>query len=636
MDFFEQQAATRRRSTRLLLLFALAVTAFLILLGVLPSLLLAGWSLCFGPGWHWRWDWSVFGLVSGSAGFCFAAGAAIEWLNLADGGAALASRIGAEPLPPDSVDPAARRLLNIVEEMAIASGHAAPRLFVLRHESAINALSAGHEPRDAALIVTRGCLDRLTRDELQGVVAHEFSHLLHGDTSLDTRLTALLAGLLFIPELGRDLLRAGWTEHTDPRTHHPVSGPTPLLVLAPLALVLLGVGLGGFLLARALQSAVARQRELLADASAVQFTRLPAGLAGALGKIAASPDEQLTGAAGAAKLGHLYFATSRRSLLLDWFSTHPPLAARLTALAGRSAGAESPNRDTSTATRRRALPGFSTLREELGSYVDSPSAPSAAHLGYSQRLLAELPPSLVSAAREPNGAPAVVLGLLLAADPAFHPAQLELVRHGVGPEVARTLVTLTDAFASVPRAQRLPLLGLALPVLHALPASSAKKLVSTAHALAAHDDEIHLFEFALLKALERHLAPPPAARAFGHTSIDNFAGPIGILLSACARTDAADAAAAARSFAAGAALFSGIPQLLELAPPARCGLDSISAALDRLAAAPVAHRRVLLAACARAASSDRRVTLDEAELLRAIADALDCPIPPLVGSADHA
>ena len=630
MNFFEQQAAAHRRATRLLVLFALSVTVFLALLGALPFLLFSAWSRCFGPGWLWVWDWGTFALVAGTAGFFFAAGAAIEWLNLAGGGPALAERIGAEPLPPAGGDLAERRLLNIVEEMAIATGHAAPRVFILRGETAINALTVGRRPGDAVLVLTRGCLDRLTRDELQGVVAHEFSHLLQGDTALDARLTALLAGLLLIPETGRDLLRAGWTDGTDSRTHQPTSGPTPLLVLAPFALILLVVGLGGFLLARALQAAVARQREILADASAVQFTRLSVGLAGALGKIAASPAERLSGPAAAAKLGHLYFSAPRRSSLLDWFSTHPPLAARLATLAAQPGAAASPLPGGETGAGARALPDFAALREELGSYVGAPALPSAAHLDYSRRLLAELPPAVAAAARERHGAPAVVLGLLLATDPARRAQQLDLVRHSAGPEIADALTPLAEVLAARPRAQRLPLLGLALPVLRTLPAPATRQLLATAHALAAADDEINLFEFALLKALERHLAPPAMPPLVAYSTLAQYAGPIAILLSACARTDAASAAAAERAFAAGAALLSGIQQKLQLAPAAHCGLDAISGALNRLATAPLPYRRVLLAGCARAVGTDRRVTMDEAELVRAIADALGCPLPPLI------
>jgi len=503
MDFFAQHASARQRSARLLILFSVALALFLAFLGALPFLLQCAWKIGSGSGWQWEWDWRVFAILAGGAFLVLLAGAAIEWVNLAEGGAALASRLGAEPLSSSTRDEAAQRLRNIVEEMAIASGRAAPRVFILRHEPALNALTAGRRADDAVLILTRGCLERLTRDELQGVVAHEFSHLLHGDTALDARLVALLSGLLFIPELGVDLLRAGWSEGTDPETHEPTSGPTPLLVLAPVGLLVVAVGFAGFLLARALQAAAGRQREFLADASAVQFTRNPAGLAGALTKIAAAPGDRLAGPAASAKLGHLHFVAARRSVLIDWFSTHPPVAARLAAL-------DRPSGKTATPGRiplARNLADLAAVRTELGSFVGAAVTPGAEHVTYSQRLLASIPSALLGAARSPTGAPAVVLGLLLSQDETRHAAELDLVRRTASPAIADQLAPLSTDISKLHRAKRLPLLGLAVPTLQSLPAAAKSSLLASARALAEHDSEVHLFEFALLKALARHLEP---------------------------------------------------------------------------------------------------------------------------------
>ena len=636
MDFFAQQASARQRSARLLILFTTALVLFLAFLGTLPALLRCAWFLCSGSGWQWAWDWRVFAILAGGAFLVLLAGAAIEWVNLADGGAALAARLGAEPLASSARDQATQRLRNIVEEMAIASGRAAPRVFILRHERAINALTAGRRADDAVLILTRGCLDRLTRYELQGVVAHEFSHLLHGDTALDARLVALLSGLLFIPELGVDLLRAGWSEGTDPATHQPTSGPTPLLVLAPVGLLVVAVGFAGFILARALQAAAGRQREFLADASAVQFARNPGGLAGALAKIAAAPGDSLGGPAASSKLGHLHFVAARRSVLLDWFSTHPPVAARLAALEHPAAHATRPGR----APLARNLAELAAVRSELGSFVGSAVTPDSEHVTYAQRLLASIPPSLTGSARSPAGAPAIVLGLLLSQDQNRHAAELELVRSTAGGAIADQLTPLATDIAGLHRAKRLPLLGLVLPVLQPLPAPAKGALISAARALAESDGEVHLFEFALLKALARHLGPSRVTvvqglrHALVRPTVAQFARPIATLLSACARASTDSHEQAFRAFQAGTAYFSGIMHTLELAPAAGCGLDAVSFALDTLAAAPESYRRVLLAACARAVGFDRQVSQDEAELIRVIADALDCPLPPLLDAAE--
>ncbi len=631
MDFFGQQADARRRSARLVLLFGAGLALFLLLIGALPAVLYAAWSLGAGGTRWWVWDWRVFALFAGGAGLLVLAGAAIEWLNLADGGAAIAERLGASPLSSATRDDAALRLRNIVDEMAIASGRAAPRVFVLRNEHAINALTAGRRSEDAVLILTRGCLDRLTRDELQSVVAHEFSHLLHGDTALDARLVAMLSGLLLVPDAGIDLLRAGWTDGAGRRAHEPAAGPTPLLVLAPFALLIVAVGYAGFLLARALQAGVSRQREFLADASAIQFTRNTAGLAGVLRKIAATPAERLTGPAGASKLGHLHFAAVHHSALLDWFSTHPSLAERLAAI----------DQPVSPAPRgaRRALPrslgDLAAARAELGSSIGPAVTPGADHLSYSQRLLASIPPAVLQAARTGTGAPAVVLGLLLSCDPARHPDELAAIRGAAGPATAESLSHLANDIAALHRSKRLPLLGLALPALQSLPHSAKAAIVAAAHTVAAHDGEIHLFEFALLKVLQRHLARAPRRTASAdrsRPSLAQFVPQIAVILSACARAAADTHEQAHRSFTAGTAYFSGLMHALELLPASNCDLAAISSALDVLAAAPESARRVLLAACARSVGFDRIVSAEETELVRAIADSLDCPLPPLLDS----
>lgn len=247
---------------------------------------------------------------------------------------------------------------------------------------------------------------------------------------------------------------------------------------------------------------------------------------------------------------------------------------------------------------------------------------------------------MLDAARSPAGAPAIVLGLLLSSDPERHAAELDLIRRTASPAIADQLVPLAADLAKLHRAKRLPLLGLALPALQSLPASAKSSLLASAHALAEHDGEVHLFEFALLKALARHLAPRNVAtisglqRALIRPSVAQFARPIAILLSACARASTDSHEQAFRAFQAGTAYFSGIMHTLELAPATECGLDAVSPALDTFTAAPESYRRVLLAACARAVGFDRQVSQDEAELVRAIADALDCPLPPLLGAAE--
>ena len=385
----------------------------------------------------------------------------------------------------------------------------------------------------------------------------------------------------------------------------------------------------------ALQAAASRQREFLADASSVQFTRNPAGLAGALAKISAAPPDRFVGPAASAKLGHLHFVAARRSVLLDWFSTHPPVAARLAALDHPAGKTARPGR----IPLARSITDLATVRTELGSFVGAAVTPGSEHVTYAQRLLASLPPTLMGAAYSPTGAAAIVLGLLLSQDDSLHATELDLVRRTAGSAIADQLAPLSADIAKLHRAKRLPLLCLALPALQSLPSSAKTSLIAAARALAEHDGDVHLFEFALLKALSRHLAPRNVStikglqRVLVRPTVAQFSHTIATLLSACARASTDSHEQAFRAFQAGTAYFSGIMHTLELAPAAECGLDAVSAALDTFVAAPESYRRVLLAACARAVGFDRQVSQDEAELVRAIADALDCPLPPLLGAA---
>ena len=643
MDFFARQDEARRRSVRWVMLFGLCVAG---LVGALNLVAAGALGLCTrfatpeAATWL-QWDWRMVAGVSGLAVFCVGSGIAIERLNLGSG-ATLAERLGASPVPLHPTNLREHQLLNLVEEMAIASGVPAPCLFVLRGEPSINALTAGRRHGDAAIIVTAGAVENLTRDELQGMVAHEFGHLLHHDVELNLRLVTLLSGLLFIPEIGLDLLRAGRAEPPDEKGSDVGKGPTLALLIAPAGLALLIVGFLGYLTARALQAAMARQRDLLADAVAVQFTRNPGGLGGALQKIGAAPAQRLTGAAAAAKLGHLYFVESNRHRVLDWFSTHPSLQARLTAILpdGTPAPAAAPAPTSSPLAVARDT--MADLRTDLGSFIEASGTPTALHLSHARDFIAGLSPEIRAATLDPCGGPALVLALLFARDATARARQRALLHAApadrrAGPELPAPILAALDRLANavspLPRAARLPLLNLSLPAVRALPDSCKEPFLAAARQLAAADDEIQLFEFALLKALERSLRVPAGFALLGEpvgVNLTVLAAEVGAVLSTIARAGAVETSDAETAFTAAIELLPALRGRVQLLPASACGLETFGAALDCLTAAAPGLRRVILAACARAAGSDGTITPDEAELLRAVGDTLDCPIPPLL------
>ncbi|HLP07482.1 MAG TPA: M48 family metallopeptidase, partial [Opitutaceae bacterium] len=345
MDFFAQQDSARRRTSLLVAYFVAAVVLIVLTLNIAVAFGLgyAGGSQQprrsrsysrveyerpRAPAFVWRVD--ALAWTTGLTLAVIAGGALYRRFTLREGGRAVARIAGGRELAPGSSEPAERRLLNIVEEMSIASGVPMPAVFVLDDEPGLNAFAAGFTPSDAAVAVTRGCLEKLNRDELQGVIAHEFSHLLNGDMRLNIRLVGVLFGILMLAMIGRGLLQSLRFAGAG-RSSRREKGGGGVAVIVALGLVLLLVGYIGYFFGRLIQAAVSRQREFLADAAAVQFTRNPAGIGGALKKIGAYAIGSGITSAQATQFNHFFFAQAF-SGGFSLFATHPPLEERIRAI----------------------------------------------------------------------------------------------------------------------------------------------------------------------------------------------------------------------------------------------------------------------------------------------------------------
>jgi Zn-dependent protease with chaperone function len=325
MNFFKRQDEMRRASRRLVVLFGLAVVAVVAAVDLLVVLLMRqadarrlGYVPPLGD-----WVASHSAVVVGTTLIVFAViliASFYKTMVLGGGGGVVARSLGGVRISPDTTDPQQRRLLNVVEEMAIASGVPMPEVYLLEHESGINAFAAGHNPSNAAIGVTRGTLTTLNRAELQGVIAHEFSHILNGDMKLNVRLMGLLFGLLVIALIGRTVLRGASRVRGDRKGG--------VLVVLLIAVAVLVIGYIGLFFGRLIQAAVSRSREALADASAVQFTRDPSGLRGALVKIGASAAGSRVANPEVEEVAHMLFAPG----MSRFFATHPPLLERLKAI----------------------------------------------------------------------------------------------------------------------------------------------------------------------------------------------------------------------------------------------------------------------------------------------------------------
>ncbi|ABC83072.1 M48 family metallopeptidase [Anaeromyxobacter dehalogenans] len=634
LDFFAAQRNARRRTTVLVIAFAVALAAVIAVVYLALAVAL-GLGAGAGPG-GWAVDASgaaygppllqpgLLALTALGVGAITGVGGAWHAVRLSSGGgAAVAELLGGTPVDRATQDAAERRLVNVTEEMALAAGMPVPRLYVLRGEPGINAFAAGYTPGHSVVAVTRGALERLTRDELQGVVAHELSHVLNADTRIDLRLMAAVGGLGFLTLLGRLLLDAG----SGPRRSRDRNRGAIALV----GLGLLLAGAMGSLCGRLVRFAVARQREWLADASAVQFTRNPDGLAGALRKIAA--EGSAVSGPHVAEAAHLFFARASGGLLAGLFSTHPPIEERIRRIAPHLAGAPLPR---ATAAGAGAPPRPAPDRPGVAGLAGGAAEPATAlpasalraeHLPRAAGLLSRLPPALAAAAREPFGARAIACALLVDAAAPARAAQLAYFERNDRPLRAE-LERLLPALAGLDRATRNALLALALPALDALSPAQGTALAADLRALAAADRAVSPYELAVLRTVLRRLSRGAGAPPRALLRTVDEAGPECLeVLSCLAWTGGRDAAAAQAALDAGArALGARAPW--RLLPREQLGLGRLETALDRLDAASPTVKAAALEACSAVARADGRVGADEAELVRAVAASLGLPFPP--------
>ncbi len=657
MDFFEAQARAKRRTTRLVVLFAFAV-AGTILASYAAATLISSAS-DYGPSLYW--DPQLFAGIAGGVLVVVTVASLFKWSQMRHGGAAVAEMAGGRRVHSHTTDLQERRLLNVVEEMAIASGIGVPAVFILDEEPGINAFAAGLTTADAAVAVTRGTLEKLTRDELQGVIAHEFSHILNGDMRLNVKLTAVVFGILVLGLIGRGILRTLGRGRVRTSGNGKGKGGGVALILA-VGLALLLIGYVGYFFGRLIQAAVSRQREFLADASAVQFTRNPSGITGALKKIGGYSLGSSVANPDAAQFSHFFFAEGFSSFFGSLWATHPPLDQRIRAVdpqwdgqliappavvdveretfaaitpRGATAAAGSAPRFANV-TRQVVREGESTPRPARVPF--QPAAVVAAigqlaeqQIAAAQSRLASVPDTLRSAAREPSVAPALAYALVVAADPARLEAAVALVGRLDSATAGAQLRTLAPTIFAVAADLKLPLLQLALPALRTLDAAARDRFAATLDELVHADARVTPFEFALQKMLVRSLARAAAPHAPARfQSFTPLAGDCAVLLSALAHADdRADDARATRAFAAGTTQLPVIANRLALLPRAACSLTQLDDALDRLADSTLPIKQRLLVAAAHTIGADGEVSLEEAELYRALAAALDCPAPVL-------
>ncbi|QTP55777.1 M48 family metallopeptidase [Billgrantia sulfidoxydans] len=630
MDFFGAQARAKRLTAWLVVLLVVAVLGMIVAavaVIALAMLLLDGGPPGAEPLAR-ALDPRLLGAVALGVLLVVAAGSLARHLQLRSGGAAVAEALGGRIINAATHDADERRLLNVVEEMAIASGLPVPAVYLL-DEPGINAFAAGHTPQDAVIGVTRGAIRCLSRDELQGVVAHEFSHVLHGDMRLNLRLVALLYGILVIGLVGRLLLR-GMAARRVVRSSRRGSGHAVLLG-AGLALML--VGFVGTLCGNLIKAAVSRQREFLADASAVQYTRNPAGLADALKRVAAHAHGSELRASRAEEFSHFYFSRGLPGLR-GLTATHPPLSTRIRRLepgwdgklpepsverepAGTTDASAEPTqaRPTETEAWEGAVLGPAALMQRVGQ-------PREQDLQQARGALAGIAPVLLEAAHDPYAARAVIYGVLMGAHPASRNRQRRVLDEAALPGVLAELTRLEPSLAGIRPGQRLPLIELCLPLLRQLSVAQHARFRDCLERLMAAEDEPGALQWALHRLIVAG-SEGGAPRRGRRLPLERIEAPLAHLLSSLAQAGSQGEAQAVEAFRQAADAL-GLGLTFEPRPATPQELDW---ALDRCRQLSDDDRLRLLDAMVQCVAQDGRIHAEEAELLRAVAWSLDCPLP---------
>jgi Zn-dependent protease with chaperone function len=675
MDFYSRQIEARRQTRWLVVAFIVAVTAVAVALDLVLFTIFG-----FGDRDHPATGPMQFAAQNpGVALFCtllvlgvVGLSSLFKSIQLRDGGGVVARALGGVRISRDTADLKRKRLHNVVEEMAIASGVPMPEIYVLEHESGINAFAAGHTPANAAVAVTQGALDTLNRDELQGVIAHEFSHVLNGDMRLNVQLMGWLFGLFVVALIGRTLLRYA------PRGRRAAGG----LLAAAFGVMVLGYV--GMLCGRLLQAAVSRQRERLADASGVQFTRNPEGLKGALVKIAGLPEGSRIVSADAEQAAHMLFAPG----LSRFFATHPPLAERIrsldphfdvkqlpraaaqalatipafdeTALAeanvARASAQPAATRPVAThlAAAQSAATGLATTQpgvgmnapdlENTGAMRPIVSEPvrvqprtvaaqvgslDTIHIEQAQALRIALPEALREFVESTGRARAVVLALLLSREPPICERQLALLEKSLSVAdigAIRDVAPLAEALAPI---LRLPALLQIFPALRRLPITERQSLARLADNLIRADARIDVFEFCLAQLLTTLLQDEIEARTpHGNVSLADAENDIQVLFAVLAGFGAADDREARMAYEA------GMHTVLPMNRPPYLAIEDwprrLGESLRRLEKLHPFAKKAVIEGLVKTIAHDDVLNVAEAELLRTVCATLHCPLPPIL------
>ncbi len=626
MDFFEQQDIARRKTILLVLLYITGVISLLVVAGGVYFLLATALL-----GTATLWGLIVVEVIT----LLIISSSTLYRVNsLRGGGSVVAESLGGRLLLQETRNPQERVLLNVVEEMAIASGMPVPPVYVLDNDNSINAFAAGTSTQNAVIGVTRGTINTLSRDELQGVIGHEFSHIVNGDSSVNMRIIGVTFGLAVMVIIGYTIIRfsalGGSRKGQDNRNN-------ALLFIIGMGVTFIVLGIVGQWFSSLIRAAISRQREYLADASSIQYTRNPLAIQGALNKILIASDDQQDNA----KKRERDYQEISHMLFMSNFSTHPPLEERIERIEAISRIqldtpdqvtpiAESPT--SSTVTPQPAQSSQQKLQSLVGSIatvglLGDFSIDGSVNTTYAQELLSSIPEAFTLAVHQAYSARSVIYALLLDSNQEIRNLQQQQLAKNADPDTYKTTLKLIDSLSLLKREHRLPLVEMALPVLSQMAKQQYIAFKENINTLIEADSDMLISEWLLQRAVVKHLNEVYGISTklkSGSRNINNLSKECSTVLSALAWVEHQTHEEALNSFSKGAEVLAKNNLELQESFPT---FEDIEGALTALSGIKAQNKKLFIKAAAVVLEADGNVTIEEIEMYREIANALDYPVP---------
>lgn len=649
MNFFESQDIVRKNTFRLILLFILAVISLIVMVNLLVLVafgVISSEQIQSGETLP-QLDWRTFAVVSAGVVVVVLAGSLYKIMALSAGGKVVAEGLGGQLIPRNTTNPNQRKLLNVVEEMAIASGTPAPPVYLLADELGINAFAAGFSPRDAVIGVTQGAIDQLNRDQLQGVIAHEFSHIFNGDMRLNIRLMGILNGILVLGIIGYYLL---YSASFSGRGRSSGKGGGAILALA---IGLMVIGFAGTFFGGLIKAAVSRQREYLADASAVQFTRNPDGITSALKRIGGLESGSILKNPGAPEISHALFAQGVSGFVQSLSATHPPLAKRILRIDPHWDGKFDASNKVSTvqdeevSKKENKISGsisqnnIATILSgaamiDVANAIDQVGNPKLETINYTRLLIEDLPEFIKEQAREPYGARALFYSLLMDQGSEVREKQIEYLQVHADPDVFVLTRQLLLEMNQLEIRFRLPLIDMAIPTLKQLSQAQYQVFRNNMDILINMDSRVDLMEWTLQKIMVNHLDAQffkPSKTQTGSSQILELKQEVELILSVIVYAGQKNQIDIKTAFSAAVEILEISD--LKLLKNHEIGLADLDQALEKLQKLKPQAKQKLLKGCAASAQSDHKILSVEVELLRAFSDVFGCPMPPIIPKSGY-